>query len=194
MRGLNVQLACFTGHGIDVVRSRPRIFAGEVVKAGAIDFGYRRIGDHLHGCREQDYPLALPFLKSVDLAEGLVEGNFTKILLILIQVIDQRDVTCEPEAKVRNQPFDLVTGNYARRLLTLVQNLFSCPSVVALYVTKVRVDKCRPQLRVARCAGIGASPSGENNFLFVRGCGSVRLRGTGRGGLSHRLEGRKENE
>ena len=72
MSRLNVQLAVLTGYRVDVLRSRPRILASEVVKAGAIDLGYRRIGDNFHGCREQDHPLALPFLKGVDLAEGFV--------------------------------------------------------------------------------------------------------------------------
>src|SRR5271170_5698657 len=100
MGGLNVQVAPFTGYRVDVLRSRPRILASEVVKAGTINFGYRRIGDNLYRCREQDHPLVLPFLKSVELAEGFAEGDVTKILLILKDVIHQRDVTHEPEAKV----------------------------------------------------------------------------------------------
>src|SRR5208282_5059834 len=86
MGGLNVQVASLTGYRVDVLRSRPRILASEVVKAGAIDLGYRRIGNNLHSCREQDHPLTLPFLKGVELAEGFVEVNFTKILFILKDV------------------------------------------------------------------------------------------------------------
>src|ERR1022692_2975074 len=194
MGGLNVQLASFTGHRVDTLRSRPRILSSEIVKAGAIDFGYRRIGDNLHSCREQDHPLALPILNGVDLAKGFVEGNFAKILLILIQVIHQREVTHKPEAKVRSQSFDLVVGNYVCCLPILVQNLFSCPSVVAFYVTKIRVDKSSPCLSLTRRAGSSPSPRSGDDLLLVRGSGGVRLYGAGRVGLSRRLERQEENE
>jgi hypothetical protein len=56
----------------------------------------------------------------------------------------------------------------------------------AVHITKIRVDKCHPCLSVTRRTGISPSPSSGNNVLFVRGCRSVRLPGTGLSGLSCR--------
>ena len=76
---MNVQLVSFAGHRVNDARTSPRVLSDEVVKAGAIDFGNRRLGDNLHSYREQDHPFPLPFVEGIDLMEGFVEANFTKV-------------------------------------------------------------------------------------------------------------------
>ena len=59
----------------------------------------------------------MPLLKGLEPPDRIVDDRFTVILLDVVEIIDQRDVSYKLKVKVRDRSFDLVPWNCSCRVL-----------------------------------------------------------------------------